>query len=64
MLSSGNSTGLFMFKVRTPSLNGRRIAVPVEFRDGDCVMSGGTRLTFHHPEALPQNRRRSPKGQQ
>ncbi len=29
------------------SVNGRRITMPLELRDGDTVTCGGTRLTFH-----------------
>jgi adenylate cyclase len=29
------------------SLNGRRITVPIELRDGDTVLCGGTRIAFH-----------------
>ncbi len=29
------------------SLNGRRITIPIELRDQDCIVCGATRLTFH-----------------
>ncbi len=29
------------------SVNGRRVTVPLELRDGDSVLCGGTRITFH-----------------
>jgi adenylate cyclase len=31
------------------SNNRRRVTVPIQLRDGDCVMCGGTKVTFHHP---------------
>jgi adenylate cyclase len=31
------------------SINGRRVTVPIQLRDGDSVMCGGTRITFHQP---------------
>jgi len=36
------------------SINGRRVTVPIQLRDGDCVICGGTKIMFHHPGGLTQ----------
>ncbi|HUB02709.1 MAG TPA: adenylate/guanylate cyclase domain-containing protein [Terriglobales bacterium] len=43
------------------SINGRRVTVPIQLRDGDCVVCGGTKITFHHPGGATQVPRPQPQ---
>jgi adenylate cyclase len=43
------------------SINGRRVTVPIQLRDGDCVICGGTKITFHHPGSSTQALRPEPQ---
>lgn len=36
------------------SVNGRRVTIPIELRDGDAVVCGGTRLTFHNRSGVSE----------